>query len=233
MTSADAASPRISVRADGAVAFDALDAIQPAAYTGIGFAGIDAHVFRDANGNGVMDDGELPAVGVVVQAGERSASSDSAGHARIWGILPWEKTAVRASSDWFEPQWAPATPVTVIRPVAHVFNPVPVPLVSTREFVAYVVPTEGIPTTAGIGYRLTDLRTGVVREGRTMSDGSIYIGGLPVGEYTIELDDEDLDFLQARADGLPLRFTIQMEGEDQFVFELPPIEIRRLGDPGD
>lgn len=225
-TGAGAASPRIALRADGAVAFDATDAFQPAAYTGIGFAGIDARVFRDANGNGVMDEGELPAVGVVVQAGDRSASSDSSGHARLWGIRPWEKTAVRASSDWFEPQWAPATPLTVIRPVAHVFNPVDVPLVATREFIAYVVPTEGVPNTSGIGYRLLNERTGKTWEGLTMSDGSIYVSGIPVGDYLLELDPEALDFLRARAVGVPLRFTITMEGSDQFVFELPPIELR-------
>lgn len=230
-TGPDAAAPRVSLRADGAVAFDPPRSVEPAAYTGIGFAGIDALVFRDANGNGVMDEGELPAIGVMVQAGDRSASSDSSGHARIWGIRPWEKTAVRASSDWFEPQWAPLTPVTVIRPVAHVFNPVDIPLVATREFIAFVVPTEGIPTTASVGYRLTNEGTGQVWEGLTMSDGSIYVSALPVGDYLLELDPEALDFLRARAAGLPLRFTVAIGEGDEFVFELPPIELRLRPDP--
>ena len=216
---------RATVRADGAVAFDALSAVEPAAYTGIGFAGVDAFVFRDANGNGVHDEGEVPAVDVSVQAGELSATTDSSGHARIWGLLPWEKTLLRAN-DWLAPQWAPLSPEIVIRPVAHVFNPIDVPLIATREFVAYLVPGEDIPTTASIGFRLISERDGKVWQGLTLSDGSIYVSGVPVGDYRLELDPEALAFLRAQPFE-PLRFTIGGEGADEFVFELPPIELRR------
>ena len=215
---------RASMRADGAIAFDRVEAIEPAAYTGIGFAGIDAFVYRDTNSNGVRDEGEPVAVGVVVQAGELTATSDSSGHARLWGIVPWEKTAVRASPDWLEPQWAPATAEYVIRPVAHVFNPIDVPLVATREFIAYVVPTEGVATSSSIRFRLVRLSDDRTWEGMTLTDGSIYVSGVPVGDYELELDPEALAFLRARVDGAPIRFTIGHEG-DEFVFELPPIEL--------
>lgn len=228
VVSAASGHARASLRADGALAIDPGRAIEPAVYTGIGFAGIDAFVFRDANSNGVRDEGERPAVGVTVQAGERAATSDSSGHARLWGILPWEKTTVRISPDWLEPQWAPATPERVIRPVAHMFNPIEVALVATREFVAYVVPV-GIATSSSIGFRLVNQNTGRVWQGQTMTDGSIYVSGVPVGNYVLELDPEALAFLRARVRGAPIRFTIGMDGADEFVFELPPIELHPNG----
>ena len=217
---------RATVRADGAIAIDPFRAIEPAAYTGIGFAGVDAFVFRDANGNGVYDEGEAVAPGVSVQAGEFTTTTDSTGHARAWGLEPWEKTQLRTSNDWNAPQWAPATPDTVIRPVAHIFNPVTIALVSTREFVAYLVPGEGIPTTASVGFRLVNERTGAVWQGLTLSDGSVYVSGVPVGPYRLELDAEALRFLRAQPFE-PVRFTIGGEGDDEFVYELPPIELRR------
>ena len=217
---------RATVRADGAIAIDPFRAVEPAAYTGIGFAGVDAFVFRDANGNGVHDQGEAVAPDVTVQAGELSATTDSTGHARVWGLLPWEKTQLRTSNDWNEPQWAPASADTVIRPVAHIFNPVSIALVATREFVAYLVPDEGIATTASVGFRLINERTGTVWQGLTLSDGSIYVGGVPVGPYRLELDPEALRFLRAQPFE-PVRFTIGVDGADEFVYELPPIELRR------
>ena len=42
---------------------DAAPLIEPAAYTGVGFAGVDAFVFRDLNSNGVFDEGEPVAAG--------------------------------------------------------------------------------------------------------------------------------------------------------------------------
>jgi hypothetical protein len=183
-------------------------------------------VFRDLNGNGVHDDGEPPAVGVPINAGERSATTDSSGHARVWGLLPWEKTVFRASSDWFEPQWAPATPRTVLRPVANIFNPIHVPLIATREFIAYLVPGDGIQTTAGVRFRLIDERTGVVREGLTLSDGSIYLSGLPVAAYSLEFDAADLAFLRARPLA-PVHFDVGAEAADEFVFELEPVILER------
>ena len=217
---------RATVRADGALAIDPFSAVEPAAYTGIGFAGVDAFIYRDANGNGEFDEGDRVAPGVAVQAGEYTATSDSSGHARIWGLLPWEKTLVRASPDWFEPQWAPATAERVIRPVAHIFNPIAVPLVATREFIAYIVPGTDVRTTAGIGYRLISERSGRVWEGLTLSDGSIYVGGVPVGDYRLELDADALAFLMVAAPA-PIRFTIGGTDADEFVFELPPIELNR------
>lgn len=226
--SASDGGTRASLRGDGAIAVDPFETARPAGYFGVGFAGVDAYAFLDANGNGTREDGEVPAAGVTVRAGERSAVTDSTGHARIWGLLPWEKTIVRASPDWFDPQWAPAAQQQVIRPVAHMFNRVAIPLVGTREFVAYVVAGDGIGGTGGIRYRISNRDTDEVRDGLTLSDGSIYEGSLRVGRYRLELSSDDLRILRAEPVG-PVEFTIGAGAGDDFVFELPPIEIERAG----
>lgn len=218
---------RASLRADGAVALDPRGGAVAAGYTGIGFAGIDVRAFYDANGNGVWDESEAPVAGLPVQAGDRFATSDSSGHARVWGLVPFEKTAVRPGADWPDPRWTPADTLYVVRPVPHVFNTVAIPLVGTRELLALVEPGPEVRTAAGLRFTLTHAHSGRVFEGMTLMDGTLYVSQVPVGRYTLRFEEADLDALGAVVVGAPLQVDVTADGPDEFVVELPPIRLRR------
>lgn len=222
---------RASVRTDGAIAIDPFHAVEPASYYGIGFGGLDLVAFYDLNGNGVRDPGEPAASEVAIRAGDRVTTSDASGHARVWGLVPYEKLGIRVSEAWGDPRWTPLDSLQVIRPVPHVFNPVELPLVGTREVVGSVIGAPGIPTTGGIGFTLTNVATGQVFRGMTMSDGAIYVSQVPVGTYSLEFSAAALETLQGRVPGAPLVVQIVGEDPDAFVVDLPPILLERLPEP--
>lgn len=219
---------RTSMRADGALAFDPFRSAEPASYRGMGFAGIDVIVFHDLNGNGIRDAAEPPAPGVTLRAGDRTAVTDSTGHARAWGLVPYEKLAVRIALEEADPRWAPADSMHVLRPVPHVFNPVEVPLIGTREVIASVVAGPGVPTSSGIGFTLTNRNTGQIFRGMTLSDGTIYVSQVPVGSYTLEFSAASLAAIDARVPGAPLLVEVVSDDPEAFVVDLPPIQLESL-----
>lgn len=219
---------RTSMRADGAIAVDPFRSIEPASYRGVGFAGVDVLAFHDLNGNGSRDAGEPPAQGVTLQAGNHIAVSDAAGHARAWGLIPYEKLAIRVAPESADPRWAPADSLLVVRPVPHVFNPVELPLVGTREVIATVLAGAGVPTSSGVGFTLTNRNTGQVFRGMTLSDGTIYVSQVPVGSYTFEFSPASLAAIEARVVDAPLIVEVVSHDPDAFVVELPPIRLESL-----
>ncbi|HEX6589660.1 MAG TPA: hypothetical protein VF039_11590 [Longimicrobiales bacterium] len=222
---------RSSLRADGAVAVDPFRAVEPASYRGVGFAGVDVLAFHDLNGNGIRDAGEPPAENVVVQVGGETATTDATGHGRAWGLVPYEKLPIRIAPAWADPRWTPRDSLLVLRPVPHVFNPVELPLVGTREVLASVVAGPGVPTSSGIGFTLTNRTTGQVFRGMTLSDGAIYLSQVPVGTYTLEFSRASLDAVQARVVGAPLVVDVVTDDPEAFVVDLPPILLEPLTPP--
>ena len=219
---------RSSLRADGALAVDPFRSVVPASYRGVGFAGLDVLVFHDLNGNGRRDAGEPPAEGIAIQAGAQSATSDSTGHARAWGLVPYEKLAIRIAPSWADPRWAARDSLLILRPVPNVFNPMELPLVGTREVIGTVIAGPGVPTSSGIGFTFTNRATGSTYRGMTMSDGAIYVTQVPVGRYDLQFSEASLAAIRARVPGAPLIVEVSTDDPDAFVVDLPPVVLEPL-----
>jgi hypothetical protein len=115
--------------------------------------------------------------------------------------------------------------------VPHIFNPVELPLIGTREVVASVIAQPGVATTGGIGFTLTNVSTGRVFRGLTLSDGTIYVSQVPVGTYQLDFAASSLEALRARVVDAPLVVDVAGEGPDAFVVDLPTVMLEPLDEP--
>ncbi|HYG27461.1 MAG TPA: hypothetical protein VD906_11190, partial [Caulobacteraceae bacterium] len=170
--------------------------------------------FVDADGNGRFDAGETPLPGVVVNGGEKPATTTANGQAFLTSLGNAPVSRVNVSMEGVDNLFLSAPPQAVQfepRPggVARVFYP----LTPTGEVFARIV----FQQAGGKQVGLSAVRVQIAREGgepiegTTEFDGSVAFESLPAGRYTLTLDPEQAERLRMKLTR-PVTFTVDPEG---------------------
>jgi hypothetical protein len=201
----------------------------------IGRSGISVRMFIDQNNNEKYDEGEeiIPAKAVHL---DRSANMvlGSDGILRMSQLQSyWTYKMTIDIHALPDPTLAPK--VTSFNLVAEPnrYKQIDIPLYRTGMVEGMVTINKNGEQQGVGGLRLLLKKSGV--EGvletiRTFSDGGFYTYSLLPGEYTMEIDETQLDFMQATMDTKVLKFEIKALAEGDYIeglnFELRTYEIK-------
>lgn len=215
-----------TVTADGALTYDRSLGVVPVGFGGTGTAGAKGRVFLDEDGDGRFGPGDRPVPGVEVLVGGRRTATDSAGVYHAWNVTPYERLEVALDTlRGIDPSWTPTRPSTVVRLTPHMYTPVDVPLIETRELSGTLVPHGEVPTAGGVTLEIRELATGTTTSTSTFSDGDFYVSRIRPGEYELRVAESSLRVLSAVSEPEAVRFTVSARAGEILV-ELPPIHLR-------
>ncbi|HYW05456.1 MAG TPA: carboxypeptidase-like regulatory domain-containing protein [Longimicrobium sp.] len=216
-----------SMTVSGAAAFGGGAGVRPLRYGGIGLSGITGVVFRDANGNGVLDVGEETAPNTAVEIGSTRVRTDARGRYATWSVLPYEVSPIRLDTTTLDdPAWVPQRAELLLRPSPHIFTEMNFPLRQQREMAGMVVAGPGIRGVGGVTVEFVAAGTTEVQRTLTFSDGAFYVARITPGEYEVRVSESSLRALGARSEPASLRVTVPSSG-DQPLVELPPLRLVR------
>jgi hypothetical protein len=158
--------------------------------------------FVDKNGNDARDEGELPAKGLAVQAGNRPAKSDDDGEALVTGLGDGATARIRIDPDSIDDPYL-SLPADVIELVPH---PGQVPLVhyplkSLGEIALKMLLRRDGSAARGLSALQVQLvsSTGqVIAEVRSEFDGTAIFERVPTGMYAVRIDPEQAGRLKLK-----------------------------------
>jgi len=203
----------------------------------IGRSGISVRMFIDQNNNGKYDEGEEIVPAKAVQL-DRSANMllGSDGILRMSQLQSyWTYKMTIDISSLPDPTLAPK--VTSFNLVAEPnrFKQIDIPLYRTGIVEGSVTIRKNSEQQGVGGLRLLLKKSGeegVLETIRTFSDGGFYTYSLLPGKYTMEIDESQLDFMQATLVKKILEFEIKALAEGDYIeglnFELIPISEKTL-----
>jgi hypothetical protein len=207
--------------ATGAVALGSVRRLNPLEYGGLGVAGIEGTVYRDSNGDGTFDTGDVPVANAVVQAGGLRAHTDARGHYALWNVTPYEAIAVVLDTlSLEEPSWTTSTAERPMRLSPQQYTLVDFALAHTRELVGRLAGPMAGGSPGGVTVTLRDSTTKAVYETRTFSDGGFYVSGVRPGRYTFSVAASSLRALHAAT---PAALEVVVTGDAEEVIEIPPV----------
>ncbi len=165
-------------------------------YSTVGNAGLAGQVYQDRNGNGRRDPDEPPLAGIpLLFQGHREVTDDK-GAFRAWDIVPYRVLRVGVDTlNMTQVDFAPTVPEVVLRPTPDLFNRVELGLVQTREVIGRVEVTGATVPAGGVAVEVLDTRGNPVREVRTFTDGTFYIGRVVPGTYRVRITTRSLEAL--------------------------------------
>ncbi len=146
-------------------------------------------VFRDDNGDGQRQPGELGVEGVSVEAGFRHAQvpTNSAGRTVIDGLIPYVPVLVSIDEGKLEdPLLRPKGRGMVVVPRPGVAAKVLLPLAPTGEVEAYLLGPDG-EAVGGASVELTDPAGNVLLQTASDFDGYVLFDTVPYGTYRLRL----------------------------------------------
>ncbi len=210
---------------NGGLSWDRRMGVVPLTYGGVRDAGVSGVVFYDQDGDGVLDEGDLPAAGVEVLVGSSRARTDSSGTYRAWNVVPYEVSEVSVDTlRRIDTSWIPLTRGVRLRPTPHMYNRVDFPLVQTRELAGRLEAAPGVATAGGVTLELREVSGDRTTSVVTFSDGEFYLSRVRPGEYELSVSPASLRALRARAEPATVRFRISPAG-DELLVELDPIRL--------
>ncbi|HEX6860303.1 MAG TPA: hypothetical protein VF138_08940 [Caulobacteraceae bacterium] len=169
--------------------------------------------FVDANGNGRFDPGEEPVAGLVVNGGERPATTTANGRAFLTGLGSQPTSQVQVGLDGVDDIFLKAPPQSVqFAPRAGGVTRVYYPLTPTAEVLARIVMRQEDGKEVGLSavHLLLTRNGGEPIEATTEFDGSVAFEGLPAGDYTLTLDPDQAARLHMRL-AAPVTFTVRAD----------------------
>lgn len=148
-------------------------------------------VWRDEDANGRRDPGEEAIEGVEIGASlAKSAPTDSAGHALVTGLRPYQAVALAIDTSSLEdPFLVPASQGVVVTPRPGIAARVEIPLVPTGEVEAALLDGNGDPL-AGVLLELVDTRGAAMAQARSEFDGFVLFEKVPYGVYRVAVAAE-------------------------------------------
>ena len=207
----------------GAEALGPLSRVMPLEFGGLGLAGVEGRVYRDNNGNGRFDEGDVAVPRAMVAVAGLRTETDSSGRFGQWNVLPYEAVDVQLDSLSVEdPAWSPVMTDHWLRPSPHQFSRIDFPLIRTREIVGQLTTPRGMLNPAGVGLVLRDSITSARYETRSFSDGGFYFSRVRAGHYLLTLAPASLTALGALT---PAAVAIEVSGRTEEALELPPIAL--------
>jgi outer membrane protein OmpA-like peptidoglycan-associated protein len=217
-----------SASADGTFSTGRCTGVHPLAFGGLGFAGISGYVYHDLNGNGRLDSGEDGVPGAAVQVSGQRVRTDSTGRYATWMVLPYEIARVGVDTVTLEDaSWMPMDAERYLRPAAHMYSWVNIPLLKTRQVSGQLSAGPGVPGVGGLTVEVVDTRTGDVQRVVTFSDGGFYVPRLRPGSYEVRLAESSLRALQAHAAGGALRLEVPESAAGEELLDLPRIQVEK------
>jgi hypothetical protein len=172
--------------------------------------------FIDNNGDGVLNPGEQPVGGVIVQGGERPVTTTLNGQAFVTGVGAAPVSQVQVNLDEIDNPFVQSPPHQVeFEPRAGKVLLVPYPLTPTGEVMLRVVYKQDDGRMVGLSALHLQVRRQGGSEapvtGATEFDGSVDFENLPAGTYTLELDPEQARRLHMQLKK-PVTFTVSPDG---------------------
>jgi hypothetical protein len=146
-------------------------------------------VYRDTNGNGRRDSGEVLEKGVQLSAGRIpvDALTDAQGEVVIDGLEPFQPILLGIdASSLPDPLVQPSTPGMVVTPRPGVALAVELPLTSAGD-VDGTLARAGGGTVQGVDLELVDVEGRTVATTRSDFDGFFLFEGVPYGRYTLRV----------------------------------------------
>jgi outer membrane usher protein FimD/PapC len=184
-------------------------------------------VFRDANGNGVLDEGEETAPNTAVEIGSTRVRTDARGRYATWSVLPYEVSPIRLDTTTLEdPAWIPQRAELLLRPSPHIFTEMNFPLRQQREMAGTLVAGPGVRGVGGVTVEFVAAGSTEVQRTLTFSDGAFYVARIAPGEYEVRVSESSLRALGARSEPASIRVVVPSSG-DQPLVELPPLRLLR------
>ncbi len=188
--------------------------------TAVGRAGISVIPFLDINGNGRKDEGESKVCGLKMKvSGGRLTHCNSDTTIQITGLEPYNNYWLEIDKTSFDNiAWQVRNPVVNVVADPNHFKRVEVPVSVLGEVAGKALLQTGNEA-QGIGRIIVKFyRKGkLVAKVLTESDGYFnYIGFTP-GNYTLEMDQAQLDMLNLEATPEKIPFTIKSGREGDFV----------------
>ena len=190
----------------------------------VGQSGIAVRMFVDENNSGSFDEGEkiLPYNAVRLDQASRTQVGDD-GIIRITQLQPYEKHNIEINKAAIkDPILVPQIEEFSFRADPNQFKQIDIPFYRTGIIEGKVVRKQknGPQPLGGVRLFLVSEDSSFTKELRTFSDGSFYTYEVPPGSYQLNVDQQQLDFLNAESTPDTLDIDIEAVAEGDLIEDL-------------